>query len=488
MGKIFLYEKLNNGIGYVLIALLAVAAGFLAARQPVASIFLLLAPVGVIVFFACLLNAEAGIYINTIYSFFIYFIDRVVSPGNLPIGILADVLIFSTFTGLFVQKINWRQQINQFTKSQIGIWVLILFFYLLIQLFNPYANSFTGWYQAFRKILGAILFFFVCFKVFDNYASIRRYLIFLFGMTVIVAFYGCMQQWLGFFSFDKESALASLKAVNITNFEGEFFRKFSTFPDSSSFGIIMAACAVLYTIIGLNQTKSSRRGIIFSGVLLMILAMGYSSTRTANAMLVAGFFLYCLLTFNLKSTRIFSVIAVFLLLIILYAPIYSNHAINRFRTTFTAQNDDSYQLRVRNRNFIQPYIYSHPIGGGLGTTAGIGLTNNPGHFLAGFMPDSGYLMKVLETGIIGLIIVCFLYFFVLKQSVNGFFRVREPVLKTIYAGATASLFTFYVGEYAQMALGQITDVVVYYPLIAIVMQADKFDNNSETNSQAESNI
>ena len=469
-------EKLNNGLGFFLIFLLAAIISLLSVIKPILAVSLILLPIGVLILLICILNREAAIYINTFFAFFIYFIDRIVSLGSLPIGTISDILILTTFLGLFVQKIAWREFLNQFIKSQIGIWVLILFLYLLFQLFNPYANSFTGWYQAFRKILGAILFFFICFTVFINYSTIKRYLTFLFFITVVVAIYGCMQQWLGFFSFDREAALFSLENLNLQNFDGSYFRKFSTFPDSSSFGICMAACSVLYIIIGLNHKNPVFRRIIFFGVFFMILALSYSSNRTSNGMLVAGLFFYSLITFNKKSTRIFTFIMIFILAFIIYSPFYSNNTINRFRSTFKASQDDSYLLRVRNRAFIQPYIYSHPIGGGIGTTAGTGLKNNPGHPLAGFMPDSGYLSKALETGSIGLLIICILYFVILKESIIGYFKVKRRRLMIVYAASAASLFSFYVGEYAQMALGQITDVVVYYPLIAIVMQAYKFES------------
>jgi hypothetical protein len=39
----------------------------------------------------------------------------------------------------------------------------------------------------------------------------------------------------------------------------------------------------------------------------------------------------------------------------------------------------------------------------------------------------------------------------------------------IYAASISAIFSFYIAEFAQDAIGQITDIVVYYPIIAIML-------------------
>ena len=154
----------------------------------------------------------------------------------------------------------------------------------------------------------------------------------------------------------------------------------------------------------------------------------------------------------------------------MYAPIYGNATINRLRTTFNASDDQSFKVREKNRAFIQPYMYSHPIGGGLGTTGDAGVQYNPSHFLAGFPPDSGYLKKALETGWIGLILICVLYFVVLKNSIRGYFESKSNNIKVLFAACCGCLFSFYIADFAQDAIGQITDTVVYYPIISLTLR------------------
>jgi hypothetical protein len=171
-------------------------------------------------------------------------------------------------------------------------------------------------------------------------------------------------------------------------------------------------------------------------------------------------------------------------LALLFGPFSGNGTIRRFRTTFMGTNDESYKVRVVSRAFIQPYILSHPIGGGQGTTGFNGAREHPGHYLAGFQPDSSYVMRAAETGWIGLALICSLYGFTLVITVRAFFRAKNENLKVIYAACASSFFSYYIAEFAQVAIGGITDVVVYYPLLAIVLRFKTLDNEAATKAIA----
>ena len=42
------------------------------------------------------------------------------------------------------------------------------------------------------------------------------------------------------------------------------------------------------------------------------------------------------------------------------------------------------------------------------------------------------------------------------------------------AACVSSIFAFYIAEFGQEAIGQITDIVIYYPLIAILLRVEYF--------------
>jgi hypothetical protein len=467
--KLFIDQKLDNWFGYLLAFAAAALLGLIMGKNTLLGFGISGFIIGFAVVIVCLLNTEAGLYINVIYSFFAFHFSRFLFNDSFPVGVASDVLVLATFLSLVIRRVNFKKSFTEFTNRSAVIWILILFLYIAIELFNPNAHSFEGWYQTFRKMLGAVLVLFISFNVFTDYRSIRKFLILLFILCVITGIYGCIQQWHGLFNFEIAWAMADENRFGLIFINGDF-RKFSTMSDPTAYGVLMAACAVLFIIIAANQKDIRYKITLIIGSVIMILGMAYSGTRTANAMVVGGLALYILLTLHKKNTQVFALIAGVIFIGLMYAPIYDNPTLNRFRTTFLGSKDDSYKVREQNRAFIQPYIYSHPFGGGLCTTGGSGLRFNPDHYLAGFPPDSGYLQKALETGYIGLGIICFLYFAILKSGINGYFSSRNKYYKIIFAACTASIFTFYIAEFSQEAIGQITDLVVYYPLIAMVIK------------------
>lgn len=471
--KIFIREKLNNWAGYLFSLAVAALFGYLMAEKTLVGFGAIGLIFGIAIALVCILNTEAGLYICMGYSFFISHFNRLLFNDAIPVGIFSDVLIAVTFLGLLVRKENLKKSINEFVQTPIAIALLILYAYTAVELFNPSAHSIAGWLPAFRKSLGTLLLLFTSYYFFNDIIRIKRFIIALFIMATIVGIYGCIQEWHGFFPFEMDWLRADPKRFRMT-FYGGNSRKVSTMPDALSFSIIMAACSVFFISLFMSSKKLLNKTVLSIGIIFMILGLGYSMTRTAYAMALVGIAMYMLLTLNKLSTRIMSIVSIIFLGLALYGP-FENAQIEQFRSTFEGKKDDSYNVREVNRKSIQPYIYRHPIGGGLSTTGDAGLTFNPGHRLAGFPPDSGYLKKALEMGWIGFAIILTLYFLVLRTGIRGYFTTKDREAKAIYAGCTASCFCFYIGDFSQVAIGQITDIVVYFPFIAILLKLKQFD-------------
>ena len=115
----------------------------------------------------------------------------------------------------------------------------------------------------------------------------------------------------------------------------------------------------------------------------------------------------------------------------------------------------------------------------MGTTGFNGAIEHPGNPLALFMPDGSYVTKGAETGWIGLLIVCCLYFFILKVGIQGFFRAKEAKAKIYYSACVSCLFACYVAEYAQVAIGGVSDVGIYFALIAIILKLQRYEKGLE---------
>lgn len=467
--KAFLEQKLRNTTGAIMFGLMALLLGYLMTHAIVLGLGITGLVAGITVLTACMANPETGLLINTVYGFLGFEISRWLFKDQLPVGVVSDVLVMATLLSFLISKKQYKVQISEFAKDPIAILFFVFAGYTAIELCNPSGSTFAGWFIAFRKALGIMSILYIAYLVFDSVAAIRRFLKVLFIMATLTGIYGCIQEWHGFFGFDQEWATSDPHRLGLMFVNG-IMRKMGTMSDPAEYSIVMASCAALFIVLGIFDTRFWYKFALFAGSLFMLLGMGYSGTRTANAMIVAGLFVYILLTIDKPATKRFAIVGVLVFLFLLFAPIY-NPTIIRFRSTFNASEDASYNVREKNRHFIQPYIYTHPLGGGFGTTGAVGESASSGHFLAGFQTDSGYLKKAVESGWIGLLIACIMYFSILKAGTRAYFGTDDHQMKGVYAGAVAALFSYYVAEFSQSAIGQVTDIFVYYPLVAIVMKA-----------------
>jgi putative inorganic carbon (hco3(-)) transporter len=221
---------------------------------------------------------------------------------------------------------------------------------------------------------------------------------------------------------------------------------------------------------------------LFSAALLFqLLGMSYSGTRTAIFALIAGIGLFILMTLNNVRSLLFAVFCTLVFGFLMFAPIYGNVTLNRFRSAFHFSNDASYEVRNTNRAHIQPYIYAHPFGGGAMTTGTNGLKYSPNHYLAGFPTDSGFLKSALEYGWVGFTLVCMLFFVILQQGVHAFYKEQVPLARAFLLAAVVALFGNIVSQYSQTAIGASPQIFLYHALIAMIVNISKLETKKKVN-------
>jgi hypothetical protein len=481
----FVEDKLYSWMGGAFVVAMALLFGYLFARQEAIGFSLFSLVIGFFTFLLCLVSAEAGMYICIVYAFFSFHFSRWLFNDQFPVGVVLDFLLFATFLGGLKDPRLLKRSLGSFLKTPVAAVMIVLLAFMFLQLFNFQGHSVEGWLQSFRRFLGSILLLFMAFYLFDDHRKMKRYLTVIFILATLTGMYGCFQQWNGLFEFERWWIMSNENRFGLYFIMGEF-RKFSTMSDPAAYGIAMAICSLLYLILAWETKSKRNRFILLGGVFFMMLGMSYSGTRTANVMLAAGLVFYGLLSMNKKSTQFFLVVMAVIWAFLMYGPVV-NSTILRFRSSFQGSQDASYQVRDLNRKMIQPYIKKHPLGGGLGTSGAAGLRFNRSHYLSGFPPDSGYLRKGMETGWIGLGLVILAYFIVLRYGIGAFFRSRFREHRMLIAAALCVIFSLYVGEFAQEAIGQMSDIVVYYPLIAILVKLRKKEENANEN-QAENSL
>jgi hypothetical protein len=139
--KIFVEEKLNNPLGYIILSLIAIVLGYLMATQTVLGLGLVGAFIGLFAILICMINPATGLSLNVGYSFFAFHFSRFLFHDSFPVGVVSDVLVVSTWLGVFMKR---RSAGLQFPPSPVFTFFLILYGYDLLEFFNPYAHSFFG--------------------------------------------------------------------------------------------------------------------------------------------------------------------------------------------------------------------------------------------------------------------------------------------------------------------------------------------------------
>jgi hypothetical protein len=433
--------------------------------------------IGILIIYYCFTQPIIGFFIVTTISFFTAYPERLLRV-SIPISTGIEVLVLLLFLGSYTYKIKTQQ--SNLLKTPVSIALLIYCFYILIELFNPNMYSIGGWIFYVRRLLMFILLYIISYRLFDDLHKIKLFFKFWFVIAAVTAAYGCFQQWFGLLPFEMDYLMSNPHEYKLY-FQGGTIRKFSFLSDPTTFGIMAGACSVFMLIMAINEKVPKKRKRQFVLFLVFTLGMSYSGTRTANIMLPSAICLYALLTITNKTTLItvfsFLLIAGF----ILFGPI-QNKTINRMRSTFDSK-EESGQVRDINRKYIQPYIYAHPLGGGVSTAGVMGEKYNPGHPLAGFPPDSGFLLAAIELGWVGYAVTILVYFLMLYQCVHYYFLTRSKEIRLLLAAIAVTLFSVVVTQYSQVSIGQLPTALFFYAVLAIVTRLKELGSESINQTQ-----
>ncbi|MDO9156725.1 MAG: O-antigen ligase family protein, partial [Sediminibacterium sp.] len=206
-------------------------------------------------------------------------------------------------------------------------------------------------------------------------------------------------------------------------------------------------------------------------------SMLFSGTRGAYVLPPVALALYSILKFN-RRVMIGAIVGAIGFAALIFVPT-TNPTIYRFQTAFKPSDDASFNVRKINQKRIQPFIQSHPLGGGLGSTGMWGKRFSPNSFLANFPPDSGYVRVAVEAGWLGLLVFCTLMFIILKVGINNYYSIKDPTLKAICLAMILVAFAYHIGNYPQEAIVQFPSNTLFYLVAAIIVITKRLDDEQQ---------
>lgn len=474
-------RKMASPLGILVLGVLSVGMAYATALVSIKLSVGITAMAGVILLCALsVLYPWFGYTTGFIVGFFLLLPSRLTNSAVvIPTGLIPEYFGYLTLLGLLTRQ-EYRKEITmQFWNSPIMLVSLLLLAYYMLEFFNPAMSSKVGWFNFTRKQISYTSFILVSYMILNSRRAVIFFMRFWVAVSTIHALYCCQQQWLGFSSWEYIWLISDPKRFDLFVNSG-FVRKFGLVSDPAAAGIMYACGCVLVLVLGLRTKEFWKKASYFMLAAIHFMASSYTGTRTATLMVIAGMAFYCILTLYEKRTILFSAIFGFGIMGLMFAPIYDNMIINRLRSTFEGSKDPSAMARDLNRKMVQPYVWSHPIGGGLNTAGLVGQTYNPGHYLSLIPPDSAYMQTMMEQGPIGLALLLILYYVVMRTGIKYFYRARDPYIRTLYVANLVSIFTLVVAQFSQLAIGQYPSVLYFYAGLALLMKLHHLDRHAKT--------
>jgi O-antigen ligase len=447
----------------------AVGIGFFGLKAAFAILVLV---VGLPLVYAIITYPKLGIIVILISSFFLLWVLKM--GINFPLGTLMDAIFALMLFGFFLKQ-KYRNDWTVF-KSPISVVVLIWISYNFLEVINPSADSRLAWVYTVRTVAIVMLWYFIFLYYIQTLQFIKVIFKLWIGLSFFVAAYAFKQEYFGFFPFEKVW-LASEPTYTALYYISGHWRIFSIFSDPVTFAYNMIISSILCFSLLTSPMKGWKKAVLVCLGSFFLLTMLYSGTRGAYVLLPVALGMYCILKFN-KKVLFFGLILAGIIVVIIRTP-STNPTIQRFQSAFYPSNDASFNVRKNNQKMIQPFILSHPLGGGLGATGMWGERFSPHSFLANFPPDSGYIRVAVELGWLGLLIFCTLMFVVLYTGINNYYKIKDPTLKSYCMAMVLIAFTLNIANFPQEALVQYPTNVYFSLVLALIGVTRLLDQKKE---------
>ena len=465
-----IFQKLNNPFGYAVALAGALALAYVLSMLPLKLAMLAVAGLLAIpVVIGCFIDLFFGIIVMLVAGFML---GLVAKYTNAPIGMALDGLLVLMLVGMLARLI--KEKDFSFAKSPISIFILAWIYYNLLQVINPWAASKIAWVYTVRTVALLLALYFIASYALSSYKRVLFTVKAILFLAFFSAAYALKQEWVGFTDAEMTWLHADEERFMLI-FQWDRMRVFSLFSDPTTFGILMGYMSMFCLVLAAGPFKIWKRIALVISAGAMLLSMAYAGSRTPFVMLPVGVVFYMVLTF--KRETIFAALLFFMVGGVFVMKSTSSAVVWRIQSAFRGESSDTIDVRIKNQKLVRPFIHSHPIGAGLGSTGYWGKRFTPGSWLASFAHDSLYVRLAVETGWVGLIIYMGLLFTAMRTSIYYFFRVKDPVIKTLYLGFTMNVFLLSLASYPQEAITLLPTSVVFYITLAMIARLKDFDPN-----------
>ncbi len=475
-----IFNKKNNFIYIIIALILMLIPVFTAYIFKVygykVGTFPLIFCLAIIFIYSVLKSPKFAVLALMFMAYFIMFIITLITT-SFPLGTIMDGMLALLILGFFIQQKYYKN--FKLFKNPISYVILVWILYNLIQVFNPEAASQLAWVYTIRTVAVVMLSYYIFTYYIDSVKFIRIIIIFWLILSFFAALYAIKQEYFGFFNFETKNHYDPLTYALL--FIDGHWRKNSIFSDPVAFSYNMAVSALLCLGLLTGPFKLRYKLILAALLVLFITVMPYSGTRASYVLIPAAGFLFVAIKLD-KYIIMLSVVFGLCFLVLINLPT-QNSTMSRFQSAFKPNDDASYSVRKENQKKVQPFIQSHPMGGGLGGSGAWGVRFAPNSFLAQFPPDSGYLRTGMELGWIGLFIICTLFFTSLFVGIKNYFSMHDLELKAYCFSMVLIVFAVAIANFPQEAIVQYPLNIFFYLFLALITVTKVLDDQKYNEEQ-----
>jgi hypothetical protein len=435
-----------------------------------------------IILLLALIDPKYAFFLNLFFGYTLTMVLKL--NEDLPFGIVANFFPLLMFFILIIQKLRTGSLKWSNFHSPVSYAFLVLLVYYFLEVLNPEAHSVLGWAQNFREVASNLLLYFVTLELCNGFKFIKQFSIFWLALSIFHGFYGMYQEYFGFLPYEVNWLHERAPRLALIYVDG-VYRIVAGMTSPTTYGIGMAISAVYATVLLQIKNPPLYKILLGISIIAMLLGMAYSGTRTADVMLPAALIFFLCLNLNNLKLVLISMVPLLLFITILILPDNSNYTLFRFKSAFVGNKDASFNVRDVNRHKIQPYMRSHLIGGGIATTSNDGIRFNPGHILAGWPTDSGYVKIALEEGVIGIILYTIAYWIILRTALVNYTKLKDYRLRIYGLGMLLVLFSFIIAHITQDAIYEHPNVLIFYIMTAIMVKIPDIEADMADKSEIE---
>lgn len=385
---------------------------------------------------------------------------------GVPIGLLMDAMLLIGALGVILRALkshDWSY-FDVPGKYVVLIWVA----YHLLQVGNPTAASRVAWFYVMRPAVAYPFLYFIAMNMLKSPSDLKKVWGFIVSGITITILWGLYQQINGYFDFEMRY-LQAMDAIHLVYIQGRW-RIFGTLTSPAQYGVVVTIFSMIFMLLAVFLKKRTKY-LYAVLALLGFTAMVFSGTRTAFIVIPLAIGAMVVLERKPKLYGLSAILGVIFLVVILTPT--NNYHVNRIQSVFKTEEDASFQVRENNRKAIMPFIYSHPIGGGLGSTGVWGMRFSPYTMLAQFAPDAGYMRIAVELGWIGIILYFALLIRLFFLALMSFSKLTVPEYRILGLALLSGLSTLFLIEYAQDINGKLPMNILLWILLAIMIQLPK---------------